>query len=178
MFVAVLLLLLVYAALPGCSLTVQPTTQVHCTGIAQVQCSTSMPNNCCFALFAAAAAAAADTMEGLTMSTPEQQDATTLNVAGRAYKRIMSWMIGARMTSLTRNSNGVWVAALVRSAAAAAATEKPSRSWVVWNGDERVSSQLFVAPAAWKVSSSQSLLTGAVSSASSAVVTDVPVLLT
>jgi hypothetical protein len=118
-----------------------------------------------------------DTMEGLTMSTEEQQDATTLNVAGKAYKRVMSWTMGARITSMTRNAQGVWVATLVRSATAAA-PDKPSRSWVVWNGDYRVSSQVFVAPAAWKVSSSQSLLTGAVSSGAAVIITDVPVLLT
>jgi hypothetical protein len=118
----------------------------------------------------------ADTMEGLTQSTPEQQDATTLNVAGRAYRRIMSWLLGARIASLTRNKQGVWVAALVRSAAAA--SSKPSRSWVVWNGDYRVTSQVFAVPAVWKVSSSQSLLTGAAGSAVAVVsVTDVPVLL-
>jgi hypothetical protein len=117
-------------------------------------------------------------MEGLTQSTPEQQDATTLNVAGRAYRRIMSWLLGAKIPSLTRNKQGVWVAALVRSAAAAAATSKPSRSWVVWNGDYRVTSQVFAVPADWKVSSSQNLLTGAAGSAVAVVsVTDVPVLL-
>jgi hypothetical protein len=117
-------------------------------------------------------------MEGLTQSTPEQQDATTLNVAGRAYRRIMGWLLGARIASLMRSQQGVWVATLVRSAAAAAASSKPKRSWVVWNGDYRVASQAFVVPAGWKVSSSQSLLTGAAGSAVTVVsVTDVPVLL-
>jgi hypothetical protein len=117
-------------------------------------------------------------MEGLTQSTEETQDATTLNVAGRAYRRMMGWLLGARITSLTRNKQGVWVATLVRSAAAAAASSKPSKSWVVWNGDYRVASQVFDMPAAWGVSSSQSLLTGALTGAVAVVtVTDVPLLL-
>lgn len=130
--------------------------------------------HCCWYAFDA------DTMEGLTMSTPEQQDATTLNIAGKAYTRLMSWMIGARIISMKRDTQGVWAAALVRrepGSAAAAAADKLSRFWIVWNGDYRVSSQQFVAPAAWKVSSSQDLLSGAVYSGAAVVVTDVPVLL-
>eukprot|EP00775_Hariotina_reticulata_P004921 gene4921-5164_t len=112
----------------------------------------------------------ADTMEGLTTSTDTERRPEELNEAGKSYNNVKAWLIGARMTSLMRNKQGIWMASLLRGTR--------SKSWIVWNGDQRVSSRVLTVPSG--VRSRQDLITGVTTSMSRVrqlPVTDVPLLL-
>eukprot|EP00775_Hariotina_reticulata_P004919 gene4919-5162_t len=111
------------------------------------------------------------TLEGLTQSTDfSNRRPEELNEAGMAYNNVKAWLTGARMTSLTRNKQGIWMASLLRGTR--------SKSWIVWNGDQRVSSRVLTVPSG--VRSRQDLITGVTTSMSRVrqlPVTDVPLLL-
>jgi len=111
-----------------------------------------------------------DSMEGLTQSTESDKRPEELNEAGVAYNNVKAWLTGARMMSLSRNKQGIWMASLLRGAS--------SKSWIVWNGDQRVSSRVLTVPTG--VKSRQDIITGARTSMKGVrqlPVTDVPLLL-
>ncbi len=72
-----------------------------------------------------------------------------------------------------RNAQGVWIATFARPGT-------NNGSWVLWNGDVRLASQLFTLPASWGVKFREDLLTGArmaLPAGASVTADDVPVLL-
>lgn len=85
----------------------------------------------------------------------------------------MTWMMGARMTSIGSRTDGIWVAQLQRDAGAG-----PRRSWIVWLPDARAKLAL---PASWAAAYWQDAITGAKTQlgggAASVMVGEVPLLL-
>lgn len=94
-------------------------------------------------------------------------DPSRLDEGGMAYRQVMKWMVGARMMSLGARTDGVWQAPLLRSAAATTATQ-PARSWIVWNPKGNAP---YTVPVGWKATKSQHVVTGAISTIKSGVLT-------
>lgn len=82
------------------------------------------------------------------------QNPYQLNIAGQAYQRIMAWLLNASMISMAR-IQGVWVASLSRVSGGVTTS-----SYIVWNGDSRVSTLQMNVPASWNVRYIEDLLTG------------------
>jgi len=117
-------------------------------------------------------------MEGLTMSDYSTiQQALSLNPAGLAYNRVITWLQNATMVSMSR-TQGAWLVGLSRPIPSNPATV--SRSWLVWNGDARVAELRLAVPTAWGVMAVEDLMTGvrtALPAGQSIVLGEVPVLL-
>ena len=113
------------------------------------------------------------TREGLTMSDAGTNRPEELNQAGMAYKTIMEWMVGAQMTTLTRNSLGVWMVQLQKTVDGA-----QKKSFVLWSSTGQIVAQRV--ESVWGVKYMQNLITGVnttVKSGDTIQVQDTPVLL-
>ena len=75
-----------------------------------------------------------------------QEGEGRITAAGRAYKVMEEWLVGARMDSCTQSADGLWTCELNRSG---------KKEWIVWNqhGDRN-----FPLPAAWHARSITPLL--------------------
>lgn len=75
-----------------------------------------------------------------------KEDVRTITPAGKAYKIVQDWLVGARMDFCSKNADDTWTCQLNRSG---------KREWIVWNpGGERT----FTVPTAWHVRGATPLL--------------------
>jgi hypothetical protein len=75
-----------------------------------------------------------------------QNGGKTLTSAGQAYGEVYRWMVGNRVTSCSQNSQGVWIAQVVRS--------DTQNAWILWHPTGNVSYSI---PETWHVTKMRDL---------------------
>jgi hypothetical protein len=75
-----------------------------------------------------------------------QNDCKTLTSAGHAYGEVYRWLVGNRVTSCSQNSQGIWIAQVVRS--------DTQTAWILWHPTGNVAYSI---PATWNATNMRDL---------------------